>query len=101
MSKNLDYNEMRYRPELLKGPREAIPPGTELVALTTAFYNGRRLRPGDRFICEGTQRPRWASLPGQEMKNPAMVVQKLGDTKPAAARKAAAAKSTAAAGQVD
>jgi hypothetical protein len=81
-----------------KTPKQSCEPGTVLVAKFTAFYEGRRIRPGTEFEFHGKKIPRWAAIPGSEdakVKTP-----RLGDTKPIAAQRAARQKAGAASGQV-
>lgn len=83
------------RPKIEKQKCE---PGTVLVARFSAFYEGQRIRPGEEFVCNGSEVPRWAAIPGGDAAKPK--VQKLGDIKPVAAQRAARQKAGAASDQV-
>ena len=59
-----------------------------LIARTTGFYQGARVRAGESFEFSGGAIPGWASTESQ----PVVAKQISGDTKPRAARAAARRK---------
>ena len=64
-----------------------------LIAVKTGFYNGKRVREGEKFEFAGVKNPKWAvdaEAFAPVAKKPAFK----GDTKPEAAAKAAAKKAS-------
>lgn len=70
-----------------RGERVKVEPGTELVALFPAYYNGLRIRRGMKFLFQGTELPRWAAIPGTDEAKKGLE-EPLADTRPIAVQKA-------------
>lgn len=68
----------------------------QLIAKSTGFYRGNRVREGQTFAFEGDEKkiPKWAERLDALVKTPKPVKPTNGDTKPEAAIKAAKDKAS-------